>query len=188
MNNDILYKILIDNGSTIEKDVIDYGYMILITYLKCLMVLMPLSLIFHIQKNLFMFFLFFIPLRRYIGGYHMDTMRSCFIGSVILALSISFLSAKLDRIPMFFHIGVFIICFLLTIIFGVVDHKNKNINVTEKKVYKKRAIMIEISYFFIWLFFSYTDYYDISNTLMLIMMFFIISTCASKIKEKYHRY
>ena len=180
MNRESFYKFLIDNGATIEKDVFDYGFSIFMTYLKYLIVLIPLSFLLHFQKQLIVFLILFIPLRRYIGGYHMKTMAACFIGSVILALSICIISLYMGKINLLFHALVFVICFIFTLKYGVIDHKNKKISEKEKKEYQKRAVMIETFYFILILFFNFTNYYYISNIIMLILFFFILSTCLSK--------
>lgn len=173
MNKDSIYLFLKKNGSSIEKDVYDYGVMIFTTYLKYLAVLIPFAFLFHIQKYVLLFLIFFIPLRRFIGGYHMKTMKACFFGSIALALILPIFALYLNKIPLSINFLVFIIVSYMTYKIGVIDHPNKRINNVEKDVYKKRAIIIEIIYFILISFFNYIEYYHVSNIILLILIFCI---------------
>lgn len=175
MKKDKIYECLLMNGINMEKDVFDYGFMIFLTYMEYLLIIIPISLFMDISEYVIIFLLLFIPLRRYIGGYHMSTMKKCFVGSLILSLSIPMIAIKIEKIPFILSCFIFIICLTMTNRIGVLDHPNKRILAIEKKTYKKRAILIEIIYISLYLILYNTKYNCIGNIITLLFLFFIIS-------------
>ncbi|WP_071441496.1 accessory gene regulator B family protein [Traorella massiliensis] len=184
MKKDRIYEYLLMNGINMEKEVFDYGFMIFLTYMEYILIIIPISLFLDICEYVVIFLLLFIPLRRYIGGYHMSTMKKCFIGSLILALSIPMIAIKIGRIPFILSCFIFIICLTMTNRIGVLDHPNKRVLAIEKKVYGKRAELIEIIYIFLYLILYNTKYNYIGNIITLLFIFFIISFILSKKQNK----
>lgn len=149
MNTDKIYRFLTINGINIEKDVFDYGIKIFKRYFLYLILVIPISIIFNLVFQTLFFIISYIPLKRYIGGFHFNSSFLCTLCSVLISIFIPYISMKTNKIDLFYYVVIYSLFIILTIIIGPIDHKNKLLTKNEKKIFKKRAIYVEIIYFFI---------------------------------------
>lgn len=184
MNNNKVYNLLISNNINIDRDVFDYGFLILKTYIKYLLVVIPLSIFFNLFFQLICFIIVFIPLRRYIGGYHLDSMKACFIASVLITFFIIFFSTHIGYIPLFIKIVVMFITIFTTYHIGAMDHPNKRISLEEKKNYTSKAIKIELLYLLLVIFFHLNNVYVFSNILFLTIIFCVLNAFVTYLIKK----
>ena len=173
MNKKDLYKFLIENNVKIEEELYNYGFYVLTTYLKYLIVLFPISIILGTFIETMVFILLFIPLRRYIGGFHMNNMKSCFYASVLIGIIIPYFSSHLFDFSMTHLFLIFVLCFFMTKKFGVIDHPKKVISDKEKRIYLHKSLKIEIIYFVISIISNLMSYLFISNLVSYIYIFFM---------------
>lgn len=176
-----LYSLLLKNGASIEKDVFAYGFITFLNYLAYLIFLIPIALILNLIKGVLSFLIFFIPLRRYIGGYHFNSKILCFIFSIIFTLSIPLLAITLGKIDYGIMVCTLILAIIITYYVKAVDHPNKRINAHEKYLYTKRAILIELIYSMIILFFYNTSLYTYLNIAYLTLLFCTIGISIARI-------
>lgn len=182
MNKKDLYKFLIKNNVKIEEDLYNYGIYVLTTYFKYLIVLFPTSIVLGTFIETTTFILFFIPLRRYIGGFHMNNMKSCFYASVLIGIIIPYFSSHLFDFSMIHVFLIFVLCFLMTIKFGVIDHPKKVISDKEKRIYLHKSLKIEVMYFVISIISNLMSCLFISNLISYIYIFFMLGMIIKIIK------
>lgn len=90
-----------------------------------------------------LFFVAFVPLRVYAGGYHADTKLRCYLVSLcvyaVFTIIMNFLPKEFYFVV---NLTVTLISVILTLVSAPVIHKNKKINETERKYYRKFSIYI----------------------------------------------
>lgn len=93
----------------------------------------------------FLFFLTFISLRMYAGGYHANTRIGCY---TTLIINYIFFTVLLQVIPknIYFVFIYFEMIFTVIVIFlfSPVVHKNKNVSIIEISTYRNMSIMIYV--------------------------------------------
>lgn len=178
--NDRIYSYLLQNDVIIDRELFDYGLFTIKTYSSYLIVILPVSFIFGSLFETLIFVFLFISLRRFIGGYHLENMNMCFLFSVILAIVIPLIARAFQATSIILLMVLFVLCFILTREFGVMDHPNKVITDSEKITYLNKALTIESVYFIVAVLSNYIGLAYISNIILLIYLFFIISTVLCK--------
>lgn len=167
------------NEIKIESDVFDYGWSIFSTYFKYLIVIIPISLVINLFFEVLVFLILFIPLRRYIGGFHMKTMKHCFYGSIVLGLLFPYLANKFPICPKLLFYMVAFSCIYLSKKYGVIDHINKKLTNEDKINYIHKVFIIETIYVIL-SFFAYTfSYVYLVNVLLEIFLFCLIGNYIS---------
>lgn len=184
MDNDKVYNLLISNNIDIDRDIFDYGFLILKTYIKYLLVVLPFSIFLNLFFQLICFIIAFIPLRRYIGGYHLDSMKACFVASVLITFFIIFFSTHIEYIPLFIKLIVIFITIFITYHIGAMDHPNKRISIEEKKNYTSKAIKIELFYLLLVIFLHLNNVYVFSNILFLTIIFCVLNAFVTYLVKK----
>lgn len=124
---------------TIDRDLFDYGYDILNGYIFLVLLSVVFSMIFGILKELLLFYVFFIPLRKNIGGFHFENKKTCFICSVIMGI----VSAGIIQAKLFVSIKwiiTFLIMFINVCLLGCQQHPNKQLTSSEKNKYKRKGL------------------------------------------------
>lgn len=178
----LLYEYLTDHGTKIELDVFLYGYDAALNYLLYMMFTFPIALILGETIEVLVFLFFFIPLRRYIGGYHFNSKVLCLIFSVFFSLIIPYLAITFGQIHFYFRIIILIIMIIITFKIKAVDHPNKRISVVEKLVYTKKSLIIEISYSILILMLYNESTYPYLNIAFLSTIFCVIGILIARLK------
>lgn len=179
MTKEKIYISMKNNNINLDQDVFDYGFNILITYLKYLAVIIPFSILLSIVYEVFIFIIFFIPIRRFVGGFHFDNLNYCFIGSVVSVIALTFLGIHLHIYPVI-AILIIILTFFCTVSIGTLEHPNKKLTLNEKQKYKKNALFVETIYVIIWITSKLIGYTYLSNIIILIFLFCIGGLCILK--------
>lgn len=89
-----------------------------------------------------LFFLAFIPLRLYAGGYHADTKLRCYIVLLINYAAFSLLLHIPARLFIYFNTAVPLISLAAVFFFSPIEHKNKHLEEKEKAFYRKIALSV----------------------------------------------
>lgn len=184
MDSNKVYDLLISNNINIDRDIFDYGFLVFKTYIKYFLVVIPLSIFFNLFFQLICFIIVFIPLRRYIGGYHLDSMKACFIASVLITFFIIFFSTRIEYIPLFIKLIVIFITIFITYHVGAMDHPNKRISIEEKRNYTLKAIKIEFLYLLLMIFLHLNNIYIFSNILFLTIIFCVLNALVTYLIKK----
>ena len=184
MKKEYLFDLLLEKKIKIDYDVFDYGLTTLIVYLKFIIIILPLSLILNIKKEIIVFLLFFIPLRRYIGGYHLKSNYSCLIASVLCSVLISFLSKYTPFLPLYIRLILLLICLFFVFKIGTVDHPNKKLKINEKKYYKKKSLTVVMIYMLFIVFLYNYENHIVLNTALYALLFSVISLILANYKKK----
>lgn len=95
-------------------------------------------------------FVTFIPLRIFAGGYHADTRLRCFLVSLVVYVAF-YLTLELfhKHVYMIITFGYMIFTLIVVLLYAPVVHKNKSINETERKYYRKISIIITLAEMFL---------------------------------------
>lgn len=129
-------------GSDEEREIYRYGCEVIISALINIFLVAACGCLFHMVGSAFLFYIVFLILRRYCGGFHADTYLVCnsvFTGIVLVALlGIS----QCERIPAICLAIAMLISFLVIVRYSPISHKNKPLTQSEKTLYRKVAITI----------------------------------------------
>ena len=84
------------------------------------------------------FFAFFLPLRKFAGGYHSNTEVGCIISSIIILLLV-FSTLFLGRWNIAVYLIISVLCNILFFFMVPVENKNNLINWRKKSIEKKHG-------------------------------------------------
>lgn len=132
------------NMESIQKEdvsVYRYGYTLMLEGIVNMFVALLIAILLEEVKVFFCFFLLFMPLRSFCGGYHAKKAWQCVVLSNTVVVLASILSKQLE-FSNIVAVVLEIICFLVIFIFSPVESKNKKLSEKEKKYYKIYAIGI----------------------------------------------
>ena len=140
---------LIKNGTISQQSKDNYIYGIEVTMEKLISysVLFILAVFLKILIPSILFFLFFIVLRGYTGGYHAKTFMGCFISSIFLYLGCSQLMVPFFISESKYVIPVTIVSCIIILILAPMNHPNLNLNHKELrscKIGTRIVLMIEV--------------------------------------------
>lgn len=65
-----VYLLMKENNILIDEDIFGYGYSIFLQYFSYFLIVIPIALITNELFGMICFLLLFVPLRRYLGGFH----------------------------------------------------------------------------------------------------------------------
>lgn len=176
-----IYQLFQDNNIEIERDVFDYGFYIFMNYFLFTIVMIPVSLYLNILPEMIVFLITFIPLRRYLGGFHFNKAYLCFVFSLLFPVVFSLLS----KYNLFNNLFIVIITITLILIYtyknDVMDHPNKPISNSEKAIYKQKTLLLEAIYCLILFVMYYFSMYHLVNTVILSIIFSILCHFIAKL-------
>ena len=149
--NFLLNHNLIDTG---EFEIYVYGYEMLILSLTDLLITIILGVIFHKLSSMLIFFLMFVSVRIYSGGYHANTVTKCKVIFTLICLSVVLLSEiKFDFL---LNIIIMTIYIVSCIFMAPVESYNKPLSPEDKQSYRKISIFFSI----LWCIISFVTYFS----------------------------
>lgn len=100
------------------------------------------------------FWISFCLIRRYAGGYHADTQKKCSIISAIVVVLV-FLCIKYWIMNFLISLLLQLSCFIVITMLSPVDNKNRVLDITERRKFRKKTIILSsvilvISLFLYW--------------------------------------
>lgn len=114
-----------------------YAYNLLLSRISVYVVLVAAGILLDNLKEMAVFLLAFIPLRQYAGGLHLKKAGSCIAASgILICVSGQYLKYYPDITGITIAIWIVAVCILLML--APVDCANKRLDLTERKVYKRR--------------------------------------------------
>ena len=118
-----------------DRDAFAYGLRRLILNGFMLITFSILGLITNRFIEIYIFLLFFIPLRKYAGGFHCNNPLTCYISSCLCVMSGVYMAKYINSIFILFILAtISMICILLL---SPVQDKHKKISQNEQKAYKR---------------------------------------------------
>ena len=136
----------VEKGTISEQDIniYKYGYFLLYELLLNIVIAVVIGVVTNRLVELFVFLLLYVPLRSFCGGWHADKLWKCTIYSnLMLILLCVTLSYEIIYSRPIIMVLIFIIGIIFVGICAPVETQAKPISSKEKKVYKKRIILIQ---------------------------------------------
>ena len=125
----------------IEKynyEIYQYGFQIFLELSLNILCSIIIAVILDMKIECIFFFLFFIPLRSYNGGLHMDRYLSCFLLSCT-TLALTLLIVKHFTLDPIFSYLLYAISVFIIIIAGPINHPNREVNSEENIRFKAKS-------------------------------------------------
>lgn len=123
-----------------------YGYLLLFETLANIVAGIVVGVLFQQLCVVFIFWIGYMPLRSYAGGWHASTFFKCFLVSN-LWLIIAVVVIKFFEVPInIWTIIVDALCILIICVLSPVDTESKPLDTEERKKYKAKTIVILITH------------------------------------------
>lgn len=147
------------NHKVINRDDIDllsYSFFLIFSYVIYAFICLSCGLIFHCVLESIIFYFFFSLLRMFTGGFHASSEIKCFLISSIMIFISTYLITVLsdNRFNSIFY-ALLSLSFIIILIFAPIDNDTKKIDKTDRKKYRKIAIIILFVYLLTILIFTY---------------------------------
>ncbi|MFG6344830.1 MAG: accessory gene regulator B family protein [Lachnospiraceae bacterium] len=149
LTNYILVKGVIEEN---DFEIYQYGFQRFLELSINIICSIIIAVLLDMELECIAFFFFFIPLRSYSGGFHMEHYLSCLFLSCLSLTGILCIVKYFSLVPLFSCIMYFISLILIKII-GSVDHPNRCVDEEGNIYFKKRANIILLISFIIFIFF-----------------------------------
>ena len=136
-------KILIRHGIDVEEaEIAAFGLYNMILFLMGIIVAVIISIIMGEIGGIFLFLLFFIPLRTFAGGFHTKHLVSCGILSSIVIISVGEYYKHCIILNRALAIGIIFVSVAIHIFFSPQDCKSKRLLPKEKERYRYIIFLI----------------------------------------------
>ncbi len=127
-----------------DREIYEYSFEVLISFILNLLLIIVLSLIFKIFTPSILYISSFLPLRRMAGGYHANTHFKCTITLLCVYLVFAML---IKIIPYYYYLYVsvslaIVASVIILILIPVEDHNNPLSGSERKKLRKKVSIIL----------------------------------------------
>jgi accessory gene regulator B len=141
--------------SETEYDIYTYGYESIMLGIIDLLIVLTTGLIFNEIIAMLLFFIMFILVRIYCGGYHANTVLKCKLIFILICLcEVSLLKINF---PWYFHIISMILYLLSCIFLSPIINENKPLTIEEQTKYKKTSIVLSLIWTIIAAFFYFFE-------------------------------
>ena len=152
-----------------------YGYETILSGIIDFCISLIFGLIFNRLKNVLIFFIMFITVRIYTGGYHSETYLKCkFLFSLIILSVLGLLNINIP----FYLIVIILSLFLITIFYlAPIENEKKPLTMKEKKKYRRISMINSVIWSvsaIIFYFFVFNISVTIVSTSFFIMLLMIV--------------
>lgn len=145
----ILYK---DEKHTDNYELYEYAIYIILSSAFHMATVIVLGLVFNLLTESLVFYLSFIVIRKFAGGYHAKTPVRCYLFSfasnIIILCLVKWLSS-INTLFIFIFIIFELLCVVLILLISPLDTENNPLNGQEKKMYRMLTSIITILIFII---------------------------------------
>ena len=155
-----------------EKEIIQFGLESVEGNLTGVILTILVGIIFGAIREAMLFYIWFLPLRKSIGGFHADTKAKCLLASA-LAMTLALILFSLFRYPGIVYLicgGIFSFVIFLV---APVDNPQKKFDASEQSVYRKRSRVVLLGESTLFVISYYNSWKAI--TISLCMTFFVAS-------------
>lgn len=129
-------------GSDQNREIYRYGCEVILSALISILLVIGCGLLFRMTGAALLFYLVFLVLRRYCGGYHAETYLRCNTIFTITMVLVLFGISEYQTIPSYALVIASVVSFLIVAWFSPVSHKNKPLKKREIVIYQKVAVSI----------------------------------------------
>lgn len=126
---------------TDRRNIYKYGINQMLNMFLNIFTFLVIGLFFHMTAETVIFTAAYIPLRIYAGGFHAKTPFNCWIISALMLISV-LVTMKYADISLFIYDVFAIISAVVILILSPVEDRNKPLDEVEKKIYKKRGLLV----------------------------------------------
>ena len=149
-----------------DKELYQYALSITISALIHIFTLVVLGIIFGLLVESIVFYLCFIAIRKFAGGYHAKTAGGCYLFSVLLSvLLLITLKLSVLNISYIIAVTVFTVSFISLVCIWVMsplDAENNPLSEKEKNIYGKVAKVISLLIFIVFSILLLLNQYNIA--------------------------
>ena len=124
-----------------EKSIIRFGLLSLSTNIVSILFFLLFGVFWGSWTDGLLFWLFFFPLRKNAGGFHAKTQMGCIFFSIVALFLDYYFWEQIIRIKMI-CVMVSAICCVSIFVLAPQGSRNKELDITEEKVYRKRVCCI----------------------------------------------
>ena len=146
-----------------ETEAYIYGYETFLSGIIDLIITLIFGIVFKRILVSILFFMMFVAIRMYVGGYHANSYFKCkliFISNVMIALGASYI-----RVPLLIIIIIIAIFLITMFIFSLLENLNKPLSAEKRKKYR----IIGLLYSVIWSIASIITYFNRTDISMMII-------------------
>lgn len=127
-----------------DKELYLFGIQQGLTIVLNLVTTVIIGLAFGVLWQVMLFMTAYIPLRSFAGGYHAKTPQRCYVLSILLLIAVALMIKYVD-LHIYAQLGLLISASITVFVMSPVGNENKPLDELEKKVYKRKTIVICIS-------------------------------------------
>lgn len=124
-----------------DMEIYAYGLWLIFAMLLNTLSTLAIGIIMHMVSASLLFLLFYIPLRRYAGGYHARTPGRCYVYSMFMVVVLLWGVKRID-ISLWISVGIIAFLGITLCCIGPVEDSNKPLDDKEKKRFGQKAIII----------------------------------------------
>jgi accessory gene regulator B len=174
---------ILEKGAIKEEnyDIYQYGFQCFLEISISVICSIIIGLSLGMMPECILFFLFFIPMRSYSGGIHMETYFACLFFSCIILIS-ALLAVKYLAIPWIISFLIYLICAIAIKIIGPVDHPNREVDGQENRLFIKRTdvtLFLSLVIAIVFILTNNTRYLFLES---IVFLFIFITSLTGKIK------
>lgn len=154
-----------------ESEIYQYGFQRFMELSINIICSIIIAVLLDMKLECIAFFLFFIPLRSYSGGFHMEHYVSCLLLSCLSLAGILCIVKYFSATPLFSCI-LFLVSLVVIKVIGSVDHPNRSVNEEDNQFFNKRAniiLLVSLIIFIALLLSSYTRYLLLESLVFTLM-------------------
>jgi len=150
ISRNIIDRFILNNviGENEDRDIYAYGMELIISSVINILSVFIVSIFFGRFSETAAFFLAFIPIRTYAGGYHARTHLRCFsLLMAVYTIVLLVLFFMPEKVIYVFSVSFAVISIILVANFAPIEDDNKKLTLNEKTKYRKVSIAIVIVQF-----------------------------------------
>lgn len=125
-----------------DINIYKYGYVLAMETALNIIIGIAIGFVFHAIATVLLFWLLYIPLRTYGGGWHASKSWACSLISNVVLIAVILASDLVFRNYIWCYIAAELACIVVIVLFAPVDTKEKRLTENEKKSYKKIVVLI----------------------------------------------
>ena len=164
-----------------DKELYKYGIQQGMMILLNLCTTLIIGAVFEMVWQSILFTVAYIPIRSYAGGYHSKTPQRCYIFSILMIIAVLW-GMKYFNNTYFICIALLVFASIIILLLSPVEDKNKPLDKLEKRIYKKRTLIILGIEILIILLFLVIDILSISFCMVIALFSLSIMLVLGRIK------
>lgn len=126
-----------------EREIYEYGFELLISSVIGFVIVLASGVFFGILAESMLFYIIFVSVRPFCGGYHADTHLKCKLTFIaVYAMVMIFTDIFADNYRIIYHSLMLAVYWLAIILYAPVENKNKPLDSDEKAANRRISIIL----------------------------------------------